>query len=249
VEAGLADLPFADVFVAVEMGAERAPGVVRVHHFDEVEAEYVVGRRYGFFEAGGGGDVEAGREEVAGIETIRDGQIGFAGGEIANEAQLFEALADARATAHGVFEQHSEARSAEAGRGCREPESEGREPVFKRLVFVIARMQYEVFGANGFGAVEFAAKRRDRLRADFRIERREVDQIVGVDDEGRQVEPFARGGKTADIGGVGRGGAPQARAGGEYLKGVGAEPVGGERRVFERFGTRGVDADSQKRLS
>ena len=42
-ESGLADLPSADVFVAVEMRSERAFGIVGVHHFDEVEAEYAVG--------------------------------------------------------------------------------------------------------------------------------------------------------------------------------------------------------------
>ena len=71
-KAGLADLPFADVFVAVEMRAERAFGIVGVDHFDEVEAEYAVGGGYGFFEAGGVGDVEAGGEEMAGVETIGD---------------------------------------------------------------------------------------------------------------------------------------------------------------------------------
>ena len=71
------------------------------------------------------------------------------------------------AAAHGVFEQHGQAGGAEAGGGFRESESERGEPMFERLIFVIARMQYQVFRADGFGAIQFAAKGGDGFLRGF----------------------------------------------------------------------------------
>ena len=169
-EARFADLPFANVFVAIQMRTESAFGIVRVHHFDKVEPEDAVGGLDRFLQTRCLRDVEAGGEEVARVETIRNRQIGFAGGKIADHAQFLETLADLVATADGVFEQHCQARRAESRGRFSEAQRKRGQALFERLVFVVAGMQDEVVGADGFGAVEFTTKRRDRFRADFRIE-------------------------------------------------------------------------------
>ena len=108
--------------------------------------------------------------------------------------------------------------------------------LFQRLILVIARMHNEEVGCDRFGPVEFTAKGRYRLRANVRVERRQVHQIVGVDHEGREIETLARGGKAADVVRVRLRSAPHTRTGGEDLEGVGAEPVSFEAGLFEGFG-------------
>jgi len=183
-EAGLADLAFTDVLVAIEVRAERAFGIIGVDDFDLIEAEDFVGRRYGLGETRGVDDVEAGGEEVAGVEAVGDGEVCLAGREVADHAEFFEAPADLVAAADGVFEQHGEAGSREAGGGFSETEGEGGEALFEGLAFEVAGVKDEVVGGDGIGAVEFAAEGGDGFGADFRIERGEVDQVVGVDDKG-----------------------------------------------------------------
>ncbi len=182
---------------------------------------------------------------MAGVEAVGDREVGLAGCEIADHSQLFEALADLVASAGGVFEEHGQTGGAEFSGGFGESECEGGESVFERLVFVIAGVDDEVVGADGFGTVEFAAERGDGFLADIRIERGEVDQVVGMDDEGREVEAFAGGAEAADVVRVRRGGSPLAGAGGENLEGVRAEAVGFEGGLLEGFGAGGVDSDSQ----
>ncbi len=248
VEGGFADLAFADVFVAVEMGGECAFGIVGVDDFDEIETESFVGGGDGFFETGGVCNVEAGGEEVAGIEAVADVEVGLASGEIANDAELFKATADLVAAADGVFEEHGEGRGAEPGGSFGEAEGEGGEALFEGLTFEVAGVEDEVIGGYDFGAIEFAAEGGDGFGADFGIERGEVDQIVGVDDERREVQALAEGGEAGGVGGVGFRGAPHAGTCGEYLEGVGAEAVGFEAGDFQGFGGGGVESDSQERL-
>ena len=53
-------------------------------------------------------------------------------------------------------------------------------------------MQHQVFGADRGRAIQLAAKRDNRLFAHHRIERGQIDQVVGVDRERRQIELLPR---------------------------------------------------------
>ena len=106
-------------------------------------------------------------------------------------------------------------------------------------------MQHQILGADHRGAVQFSAKRHNRLLADHRIERRQVNQVVHVDRQRRKIEPRASIAKALHVRGIGHTRAPHARARGEDLKGIRAQFIRSDRGVFERFRARRMDADSQ----
>ena len=106
-------------------------------------------------------------------------------------------------------------------------------------------MQHKVLRADGGRAIEFAAKRDDGLRADLRIERRQVHEVVHVNDQRREIELLPHGAKTFDIVGVRHARTPHPGARREDLKCIRAESVRGKRGIFKRLCARGVDADSQ----
>ena len=129
--------------------------------------------------------------------------------------------------------------------GVAESEGESGDAFLDGMAAVAAGMNHQILGADGDGALQLAAEGIDGFCADYRIERGEVDQIVDVDDERREIKTLARGAEELDLAGVGNAGAPHTGAGGEDLKGVGSQIGGGERRGFERSGSKGVDAETQ----
>ena len=81
----LADLAFADVLVPVEVGAERRLGVVGVDDVcTMVEAQDAFGLAHGGAKTGCGGDVEAGGEQMAGVQAVADGEVGDSRREVAD---------------------------------------------------------------------------------------------------------------------------------------------------------------------
>ena len=65
-----------------------------------------------------------------------------------------------------------------------------------------------------------------------------------MDNERIEVEALAGGVETADIGWVGRGGAPHAGAGGKNLQGVGADGMRDLERSRDVPGDGGMDSDA-----
>ena len=119
-------------------------------------------------------------------------------------------------------------------------------PFFDRLALVVAGMQHQVLGADGCGALQFAAESGDGFGADHRVERGEVDQVVDVDGQRVEVVTVACGAKQANLVGGRAHGAPHARAGGEDLEGIRAEFGGLESGAFEGAGDRRVDAETHR---
>ena len=66
-----------------------------------------------------------------------------------------------------------------------------------------------------------------------------------MDNQRVQVEAFAGGAEQLDLSRIGHAGPPHTGAGGEDLKGVGAQIRSGECRRFERAGRKSVYAEAQ----
>ena len=110
---------------------------------------------------------------------------------------------------------------------------------------VAAGVRDQVLGADGGGTLELTAEGEDGFRADDRVGRGHIDEVVVVDDERMEVELLARVCEQLAIGHRGRTGAPHAWARREDLEGVRAQFVGFERGLFERALTCGVESEAQ----
>ena len=105
-------------------------------------------------------------------------------------------------------------------------------------------MQDQVFGAEGEGALDLPAEGGNGLLAEEGGLAAQVDEIAGVDDEGKTVVVLA---ETAHLGAVvlRQGlGAPHAGARGEDLEGVRAEFVGTLGRAEDAAGGGEMHADA-----
>ena len=247
-EGGFAKCTFANVFVAVEVGTKGPLRIIGVNDFDFGQAKDFIGRRESVFQALGSGDIEAGGEEMAGVEAVAKGQRGFAGREVADHSEFFETGPDLITGAHCVFEENCDALRLETFSRLGEAKHEGGDALFQWLAFVITRVENQVFGSDGRSAVQFPPERLNGFRADVGVEAGQVGQVVVVDDERRNVQPFASGAEAADIVGVRPRSAPHAGAGREDLKGIGSQIVRFKGGVFQGFRGRGVESDAQVRI-
>ena len=96
-------------------------------------------------------------------------------------------------------------------------------------------------------ALDLAAKGGDRVAADFFGLAAEVDEIAGVNDQRRAVIFCAQPLHLVAVGGGDLRGTPHARAGGKYLKSVGAHCLGAFGGGEDPAGGREVHADSFRR--
>ena len=94
-------------------------------------------------------------------------------------------------------------------------------------------------------ALQFAAKSRDRFLPDHRIERRQVDQVIGVNHQRPEVETLTRCRSRLDIVSGRAASAPHPRTGGKDLKGVRPELGRLQRRPFERARSGCMDSQPQ----
>ncbi len=78
-----------------------------------------------------------------------------------------------------------------------------------------------------------------------RIERRQVDQIIDVDSQRREIELSAGFAESFDVRWVRNPGAPHPGTRREDLKCVRAQPVCRNRRIFQEFRARRMNSDSQ----
>src|SRR5579871_1688170 len=102
----------------------------------------------------------------------------------------------------------------------------------------------EKLRTDGDGAFQLAPKSLDRLRPHAFVRRSEVDEVVVVDHQGREVVPFASALKEFDAGLTQCGTFPLTRAGGEYLERIRAEFGGFQGRPFQRTGNGGMNPNS-----
>ncbi len=198
-EGGFAQLPLTNIFVAIQVGAEGTFGIIGVDNFDVGEAEDFFGRRERLLQTFGGGDIEAGGEEMAGVKAVAEGEMRFPGSQITDHAELFEPGANLIAGADGVFEEDGNAFRVKALSGLREAEDEGGDTLFEGLAFVISRVKDEVFRSYGGGPVQFSAEGCNGFGADVRVEAGQVGEVVVVNDERADIEPFAGGAEASNI--------------------------------------------------
>ena len=117
-EAFQADLPLADIGVAIEPGCKAALRIVGVNHLYVIEPQDCFDFGDGMLQAIGSRDVvAAGSEAVASIEAEPDRQIHALLGKFAHRTQLFEPAAKLRAGADRVLQQDLKVLATEAARG------------------------------------------------------------------------------------------------------------------------------------
>jgi hypothetical protein len=93
-----------------------------------------------------------------------------------------------------------------------------RDTFAQRLAFETPRMEYKILRTDHSRAVQFPTERRNRFFPDYRVECRQIHQIVAVDDERHQIETFARCPKSPDVTVIGNAGAPLPGACGKDLE-------------------------------
>jgi hypothetical protein len=104
-------------------------------------------------------------------------------------------------------------------------------------------MQDEELSIEGQGALDFAAKRRNGVATHGFGLAADINKIAGVDGNGADVELGAQVAHLLRVSGLDRRCAPHARAGGEYLEGIGADLDGAVDRRPASAGGAEVHAD------
>jgi len=104
----------------------------------------------------------------------------------ANRVQFFEASSDLRASAAVHSTRSINLSNFRPQRPLR-PLQKMENPLLDRLPFVISRMRHQILRSNRNRPDQFPAKRLDRLLAYPFVRRRQVDQIVIVNHQRRQV--------------------------------------------------------------
>ena len=105
-------------------------------------------------------------------------------------------------------------------------------------------MEDEVFGAEGESADDFFPESGNGFLANEVGLAAEIDEVAGVDDEGEAVVVAAEAAHLVAVGGLQRGGAPHAGAGGEDLEGVRADLMGALGGAKDASGGGEMDADA-----
>ena len=234
----------ADVLMAIEMGTAGGLRVVHVPDADIGEPDRAINEGESGFVAVVRDEVVAGDVAMASIEAGADGDHGAEAVEELGD--LLEAAAEGELGAGSVFDEDAEVTGVErdAMEGAGDAFGGAGEADFAGEAFPGAGMEDEVFGAEGQGAFDFAAKGGDGLVADGIGLAGEVDEIAGVDDERAAVVLAAEG---AHLLAVGRGklsGAPHAGTGREDLEGVGAQFMSALSGAEDAAGSGEMNADA-----
>src|SRR5437773_531014 len=140
------------------MRAKREPGIVGVNHVNIRQSQNRFRAAYCIPETRWGSEIEAGSQQVAGIQTVAYGQAGQFARKGAHGLQFLEPAAKVAARTHRVFQKHGEPRSLKSFSRVAQPESECGDPFFPRRASVTARVQNQVLGADGGGTEQFATK-------------------------------------------------------------------------------------------
>ncbi len=251
------DVPAADVLVAIDVGGEGSLGIVHVDDADVIEAEGGVCLIEGAFQAFGRADVEAGGEEMRGVETdsgLGDDAAGTAA--IEHLLQMSELRTEAGSLPCGVFDQNAEGDGRRVDTWVRPYGQSGTGDGFCDVLDAAsdsgiasgAGMNDEVVGTELEGAEDFVAEGHDGVFPLAGIGRGEIDQVVGVDGDGTEAELGAAFAETlGDRSGDGAlmRARPHAGAAGENLQRGTADAGGGVQSAAGFAGDGGVDADAR----
>ena len=177
------NLALAEVPVAIDEGAEGGARVVEVNGVHAGEADRLVEKAEGPLGGLSVAPVVAGGEGVGRVEAHAHRQ---RGAEREKVADLLEGASDLFALTGGVLEENGQRSGVElvfepAGGGM-EGRGAGGHRRFGTGAAGAPRVEDEVVGAEEEAAFELIAKSGDRLVANLRSGRREVDEVARMDD-------------------------------------------------------------------
>src|SRR5439155_13483527 len=157
-----------------------------------------------------------------------------------NRAQVFEAMTDALALARSVLQQEAQPSELQTFAGQLKTQRADFDGVFFTGTTRTARMQDEVINPEQNGAFDFYPKRSDRLEQYRLISRGQIDQIVGVNQDGSEFGLLARLAEERDRFIRKRLGHPTARIARENLDGVAAGFFGDNEGFMQAAFDRGM---------
>src|SRR5207244_3930947 len=103
----LAYVSLSDVLMPVNARAQRRFRIVGMDQLHVLHAENAIRVAYRLEQSRLAADIEAGREQMAGIQAISDGQVRETGRQVAYGVQFFKARADVASAARGAFNEQS----------------------------------------------------------------------------------------------------------------------------------------------
>ncbi len=238
------DFAFADVLVPVDAPAQGNLGVVDVKNRDTLEADRPVDQLERGRQSSFGLDVIPGSEKMRGIKARPHAD---ALQRIQHLADFFQARPERAAHPRGVFDQNAQ-RSWRQVLGSLLNGFDGEPQGLIRFAFAAsAGMHDHKIGPQRDPSNQLVMKGLYRSRAQHWLLRRQVDQIICVNDQRPQAKRFAARAKRSGIyfADAGRTTGPHARAGRENLQRVAAELVRGFERVEIAACNGRVDANPQ----
>jgi len=218
-----ADVALTDVCVPVQVRSQRPLGIVGVDHMNVLHSEDSVGFTHSLLQTWLTRDVEARRQQVASVQAVANLQVGLSSRKRPNHLQFFQSATDVRATTGCVLQQHCHVGCGAAVRSFRQSQHKCRNGLLQRLPAIAARMGHQVLRPNRLRAFQFAAERRNRLLANYWLDRRQVDQIIDVNGEWTQIQPLPCPAKRRDFVFGWHRRPPHSRTGREDLKSVGPQ--------------------------
>ncbi len=210
------EAPVADVLVTIDTAAAGPLRIVAVKDLQPLDADDPIELIEGVAIACLRRDVVARRHEVARIEAdadaLRSTQV------LDHRRQVLEPVAERPALARRMFEQHH--------RLCARPRLEGdgngvrdeTQCLVVRPRRACARVDDDAKQAKRRGAIDLIHECRDRLLAEERERRGEVDQVTGVRDDRLDAGLLDAAAEQPDFGGVERLAAPLVSVLGEDLQ-------------------------------
>ena len=238
-----ADFALTDMFVTIHARTVMGFRIVDVDDVYAIEADSAINRLQRGFESFGSAQIPSGRESMRGINANAEGKIGC---RVQDGAQLFEARADGSSLPGRIFQQDFQVAEFQAARGLFQALRDGADGGGGRAFAAAAGMGDQIISAEGDGANEFLVKSLHGAGTQNRVWRREIDQVIIVDDQRAEAEFLAASAEARGFG-FGDAGAtalPHSRAAGKDLQGVGAKAMSNFERAGDVSRNRGMDANA-----
>jgi hypothetical protein len=239
-----ADSSLPDLLVAVEFRSAGGFGIVAVDYFYIVQADGGIEVLHGSIEALFADDVVAGDVSVAGVDAGCDWN--NTAEAVDDFGDLLEAASERKLGACGVLDQNGKAGLGEvkALRGGSDGGGRLQETGFAIRSAKGAGVEDEIIGADGEGALDFAAESFDGFSQEQFVGAGEIHQVIGVDDERLEIVlrpqlEHLLAQRVAEFVGC-----PLTRAGRENLQRVASDTVSALGGVVDSSGGGGVNADA-----
>src|SRR5271165_5267704 len=206
----------------VDAASERNLGIVNVQYRNIVQADGAIDQIDGLFQASLAANVVARGEKMRSVQAGSSVDVPEAAD---NLRHFFEARAHCGTHACSVLDQDAKITQGNAARRLFHGFHDGGDgQVHRRLASRAWMYDYEI-GSQRQAANEFFMESLDRAGAEHGLLRPQVDQVIGVDDQGTQLKFLAAGAKSLGVLLLDAHGPhlPHARAGGKNLQGVATE--------------------------